>query len=26
MFVRASGMVFDTYFGQPTTSTYSKLI
>ena len=26
MFVRASGMVFDKYFGQPTTSTYSKLI
>lgn len=26
MFVRASGMVFDSYFGQPTTSTYSKLI
>ena len=26
MFVRASGMVFDSYIGQPTTSTYSKLI
>lgn len=26
MFVRASAMVFDKYFGQPTTSTYSKLI
>ena len=26
MFVRASGMVFDKYLGQPTTSTYSKLI
>jgi oxygen-independent coproporphyrinogen-3 oxidase len=25
-FVRASGMVFDKYLGQPTTSTYSKLI
>ena len=26
LFVRASGMVFDKYLGQPTTSTYSKLI
>jgi len=26
MFVRASGMVFDTYLGKPTTSTYSKII
>ncbi|MFZ3221101.1 MAG: oxygen-independent coproporphyrinogen III oxidase [Rhodoferax sp.] len=26
LFVRASGMVFDSYLGQPTTSTYSKLI
>ena len=26
MFVRASGMVFDKYLTQPTTSTYSKLI
>ncbi|MDQ3060832.1 MAG: oxygen-independent coproporphyrinogen III oxidase [Pseudomonadota bacterium] len=26
MFVRASGMVFDKYLSQPTTSTYSKLI
>ena len=26
LFVRASGMVFDRYLGQPTTSTYSKLI
>jgi oxygen-independent coproporphyrinogen III oxidase len=26
LFVRASGMVFDKYIGQPTTSTYSKLI
>ncbi|MGV8803413.1 MAG: oxygen-independent coproporphyrinogen III oxidase [Polaromonas sp.] len=26
MFVRASGMVFDSYLGQPTSSTYSKLI
>ena len=25
-FVRASGMVFDKYLGQPTTSTYSKII
>ena len=25
-FVRASGMVFDKYLNQPTTSTYSKLI
>ena len=24
MFVRASGMVFDTYLGKPTTSTYSR--
>ncbi|MFZ2294134.1 MAG: oxygen-independent coproporphyrinogen III oxidase, partial [Polaromonas sp.] len=26
LFVRASGMVFDKYLTQPTTSTYSKLI
>lgn len=26
VFVRASGMVFDKYLGQPTTSTYSRLI
>jgi oxygen-independent coproporphyrinogen-3 oxidase len=26
LFVRASGMVFDKFLGQPTTSTYSKLI
>lgn len=26
LFVRASGMVFDKYLGQPTTSTYSRLI
>ena len=26
LFVRASGMVFDKYLGQPTSSTYSKLI
>ena len=26
LFVRASGMVFDSYLTQPTTSTYSKLI
>jgi oxygen-independent coproporphyrinogen III oxidase len=26
LFVRASGMVFDKYLSQPTTSTYSKLI
>lgn len=26
MFVRASGMVFDTFLGKPTTSTYSKII
>ena len=26
LFVRASGMVFDKYLGQPTASTYSKLI
>ena len=26
LFVRASGMVFDAYLSQPTTSTYSKLI
>ena len=26
LFVRASGMVFDRYLGQPTTSTYSRLI
>jgi oxygen-independent coproporphyrinogen-3 oxidase len=25
-FVRASGMVFDGYLGQPTTSVYSKII
>ena len=26
LFVRASGMVFDKYLGQPTASTYSRLI